>query len=885
MKNTSKKILDDIFEKETSLKDLAEKSEFKRKVPSTFPGGVFDGPMGSSMRIYTKAMKGSVWGEPQNITLSLLKTDVYDRRYFRRKPVTLNEVMRGAYSDANKDFDDMPHSGLTRPRYGVLMEEGGRRDFEAWSESYPFPCQKPVGQVIVKADDFKDSKQPDAVQYMKNGVTTVNIENPSGASLKIDYLMSMERNIIAVNTAYAGISKGLSFRLFRHQDQGHRRYMDENGRYIPKKQRTVVYHPVDPSEPVEYYDYEADADFNGPFEPPKSGSDGRFFWISQRFPAENTFPEGFEYVMMGLVSDRCANVYHSDLKKDLGTKPEIPIDSEGRIHVPNTVIGHEGEYFKLEQSYAFIRNACGVAGTAELAEKEAGYAQLYVAVVTSNEAKDIFAEAKRQLEEAEKIGYKMLAKENSDWYSALYRKRESGRIIAAASEDEKDAIDEKMCANVYKSWSIGHGGFCLPDPSKYEGSASYAAFDMDNQSWHSLPCYNEIFSEPLIVKNQYEPLLMWLKLVETWHDALKRKARDIFALPGMTIAHGYLPPVAPDPWYIENQTLDYCLEVPGQLVKSLWNLWDYCLDDEFLKKHVYPITRDLAIFYEAFARRNYDCKYFNLIPVVESENWGISYQFKYANNTTAALSVFRKILNCAIEGAEVLHVAQDRIEGWREVAENLHPYPKFLVGCSEILAGNPGGMPRWSAGDHEFFTASFPATVADEINLDSPDDVKELMVRTLDTVRTNYNDLASILMGKFKDYIPCGYNKPAVLIKDYKTLVDELIKNPERLINSRSGRIHLFPAVPDWSEVSFKDMLARGGFAVSAAKDKDGIKAVVIKANRTNECRLMNPWPGKNIFVGDITAGAQAKHTIDLSNGECISFDAVKGHEYGIDHV
>ena len=46
---------------------------------------------------------------------------------------------------------------------------------------------------------------------------------------------------------------------------------------------------------------EAGRDWNGPIDPPRSGCEGRFFWIRQKLPAEKTFPAGFEYVLMGMM--------------------------------------------------------------------------------------------------------------------------------------------------------------------------------------------------------------------------------------------------------------------------------------------------------------------------------------------------------------------------------------------------------------------------------------------------------------------------------------------------------------------------------------------------------------------------------------------------------
>jgi len=884
MKANSKKHLDALFAQEIPYVEAAKDKTFVGRINPAYPGHVFDRPMGRSSRIYTEKMKGSLWGEPEHLTLSLLKTDIYDRRYFRRKPITVDEVMKGAFSEANRDYDDMPHTGLTRPKYGHLLETGGRFDAQAWSELYPFPCQKTAGQIIVLAEDFRGAEQPSAIHEMNRGAARVHVSKDK-AAMDLTYLMSMKRGVVAIDASYKNLASPLKFRLYRHQDQGHRRYMDEKGSFIEKPEGNsgIQYHPVDPSQPVTYYNYAADAHFNRPFDPPESGSDGRFFWIYQVFPEDRTFPEGFRYVMMGMVSDFGARVSHQQLQKNLGTPQRIPRDAQGKLVFESTV-GHDNEMEKMERAFTWVREADGVAGTAELAAAGTGQVRLYVAVVTVNENEEYMEEAKRQLLEAERLDFEGLYGENRDWYDHLYTRRENGRILVGDPKERSKEAWDILFKDTYLSWSYGHGGYCFPDPDHLEGSASYAAFDIDTQSWHSLPCYNELFTEgKWFARNQYEIMYMWSKLVCRWKDALKQKARDIYDLPGLTMGHGYLPPGEPDPWYIENQTLDFCVEVPGQVMKVIWNLWDYTGDEVFLRETAYPLLRELAIFYEAFARRGWDGQYYHLAPAVETESYGISYQLKFARDTTGAITIFRKILNLAQEAAEILGVDEDLLPGWNEVAKNLPPYPTFMVGTGPILAGNPGAMPRWQAGDHEINSALYPATLADEITLDSPEEDKELIVRTADTVRYAMNDSPYILMGRFADYVPCGYNKPSVRIEDDATLAEELVRNPERLLNSRSGRIHLFPAVPAWSSIAYKNMLARGGFEISAAKEENGVTAVTVTARRNGHCELMNPWAGQKVQVTDLAVGKAVLHRVDNSNGECIVFDVEKGCTYSID--
>jgi len=852
----SQAVIDGIFAQEMTLKELAKTKTSPRSISPMNPG------RGSTMS--TPTTKAAIWGTPHEITMSLLKTDVIDRRYIDRERFTMDDVMRGAYSEANKDLNDMPMSGSNRPRFFILDERGGRYNYAVWSEVYPFPCQKLVGQIIVKAAELEGAPQPEAMQQMKNGVTNVSL-GKDGKKLNVSYVMGMKRNVTALDLSYDGFSQPVSFRIYRNQDQGHRRYMNADGTY----RRVVQYQPADINKPVEYYDFNADKDINGLFAPPTTGVDGRFFWIHQIFPKEKTFPDGFRYVMMGLVSGANAELTALGLAKDLGTKPFL----EGRDWLAN--------------SYLNVANAPGVAVNAKLPAKS-GNAKLYIAIVTVNDTPNYMEEAKKMLLEAEKLGFEGLVAENEAWYDALYEKREQGRILMGATPEERKRAADIFFDEVYTSWTSGHMGSCNPDPRKLESSASYALYDSDIQNWHSLPCYNEMFTEgKYFMRNQYEPKMLWPNLLTAWHETLKEKARLKFGLPGMCIAHGYLPALSPasqSPWYCENGVLDFCMEVPGQVMKILWNFWDYTADEAMLKNTIYPLLKDLAIFYEAFARRGWDGKVFNLEPTVETEAYGISYRMEYTRNNTGALTLFRKILNCAIEAAEYLDVDANLIPGWREVAENLAPYPKYMMYGGEVLGCNEGAFPRWVSGDHYVINAYNVVNLSDEINLDSPQELKDMMTRTADIVMASRNYEPYILTGASADNIPPRYAYGSVKIEDNATLANQIVSTPDRLMNSRSGRIHLFPVVPEWTVATFRGFLARGGFEVSATLDgKNGVQAVVVKARRSIPLQLMNPWKGKHPSVTDLTTGKSVSYTMDKSNGECIVFNAEAGHTYSFD--
>ncbi|MBD5396129.1 MAG: hypothetical protein HDR71_18160 [Lachnospiraceae bacterium] len=367
----SNQIIDCIFNEAESLKKLAKDAVFTRKICKEHPGGMGGPIMGDYPRITSKTTKAALWGGGENLTLSLLKTDVIDRRYVDKDHFTMKDLIEAAYSEKNKDLNDMPLAGMTRP--------------------------------------------PFAVQHMKNGMVTVSLEKDQ-QKMEVRYLMSMVKNVTAMEVDYEKLEGPLAFRLYRNLDQEHRCYENEDGTY----KKFVVYTPADGDVLVEYYDFEADKDINGHFEPPTCDQEGRFFWIHQVFPAEKTFPEGFRYVMMSLVSGEDAELVCYDLAQNLGSAPHIPRDGQGVLKVPGIRTTTHSEIFEMmAQNYSYVAAAPGVVAEAKLGEKGSRKIRIYMAIVTVNETEDYMERAKELLLEAEKQGFEGLAVENQNWYDAF----------------------------------------------------------------------------------------------------------------------------------------------------------------------------------------------------------------------------------------------------------------------------------------------------------------------------------------------------------------------------------------------------------------------------------------------------------------------------------
>jgi hypothetical protein len=801
------------WQREIPLREAAKSLFYKKPLHPNNPQPDWGSyPSGNAMPINNLKMRTTLWGPPERVTVSLTKNNVWDRRVNTRgfEFPTLREIIKGAYAPANKGYVGK-HPVSQRPwGYGYLLEEGSFYDPYRHPIEYPMPCLKPVGQIILGMDQLAGAPAPEASQSYSNGVVELAVaKGPAKANLQ--YVLGMASNLYAIRAELSGVTEPIWIRLYRHRDTAHLLYMDEDGNYT----RVGT---------------ESDKSFNYPMDPPSSGKEGRYFWIRQKMPPEKTFPQGFEYVLMGLViTPGQVELETVEGRKGLGTPP------------PD----------------ARIAAAPGAAATAGFTPGTNGTLEALVAIVTTMDGPDVLALAKKRLADAEAAGFDGVVKENRDWWNAFYDQRENGRIFRGLAGAQ---CTEDIPA-IYRSYADSHGGGTKTDMRQYECSASYVPPERDAQLWSSAPCYNEIFTSNRFVRNWADNQDMWKQLVWHWMPGAKQNAREMFGMPGMFITHGYQPPIKPDKYVHTTITLELCLDTMAQIIKPAWDEWDYGGDVDFLRTECYPLMREMALFYAAYAKKG-DDGYYHVIPSMEPERWGFYAEFERNKDVISSLCMFRWALNRAAEASEVLGVDADLRGKWREVAEGMAPYPTWETPEGTVFCAVQGVEPRHVEGDHFGEAAHYPTILADEINLDSPKEKREMMIRTARLLaKSGTSEQTLTLLG-----VP-----PRSLTRD-----------AEALLNSRSGRIHLFPAVPPDAELAFHNFQARGAFLVSAARDARGVYFLEVQPRRDGVCRIMNPWPGKQVVVRDAGQASPVAVRIDRSNGECLIFTALAGHRYSI---
>jgi len=805
------------WQREIPLREAAQSVFFQSTLDPKIPLTEYGGSGGSGrggMAINNLKMRTGIWGHPDRVTISLIKNNVWDRRVNPRglEFPTLQAIIDGAFSPANKGFEGKA-ADCQRPRgYGYLLKEGGFYDPYRQPLEYPMPCLKPVGQIILGMDPLAGATPPQVVQSCANGVVKL-AETKGEARARLQFVLGMTSNLYAIRGEFSGIDVPIWLRLYRHRDTAHIRYMSEDGKTYTKPGA------------------EADSAFNYPMEPPTSGKAGRFFWIRQQLPPEKTFPQGFEYVLMGLVI------------------------TPGNVEI-ETVEGQTG--LGTPPPDARIAAAPGAATTATFTPGANGKLEALVTVVTTMDGPDVLALARKRLVEAEAAGFDGVVRENTQWWNAFYDLRENGRVFKGLTGTQ---CTENIL-NIYRSYADSHGGGTKTDMRQYECAASYVLPERDVQSWGSAPCYNEIFTTNRFVRNWPDNQDIWKQIVWHWMPGAKYNAREMFGMPGMAIFHGYQPPVKPDKIVHTTITLEFCLETMAQIVKPAWDEWDYGGDIEYLRAECYTLMREMAIFYAAYARKG-DDGYYHIIPSMEPERWGFYAEFARNKDVISSLCMFRWALNRAAEASEILGVDADLRENWRHVAEHLAPYPTWDTPEGPVFCAIKGVQPQYVRGDHYIGEAAeYPTVLADEINLDSPKEQRDMMIRTAQLLKaSDTSEYIMILLGATRK--PWGWNA-------------------EMLLNSRSGRMHLFPATAPDAEVAFRNFQARGGFLVSAAKNAREVYYLEVAARRDNTCRIMNPWPGRPVVIREVGKKKPVEVKVDKSNGECLVFSAVTGHRYSI---
>jgi alpha-L-fucosidase 2 len=297
--------------------------------------------------------------------------------------------------------------------------------------------------------------------------------------------------------------------------------------------------------------------------------------------------------------------------------------------------------------------------------------------------------------------------------------------------------------------------------------------------------------------------------------------------------------------------------------------WIYSRDSDFLKEKAYPWISDVAIFLEELSVR--DENGFRKLPISSSpEINDNSKEAWFEQTTNFDLSLIKWAFSKASELAYELELKEEAekwagiYNEWPELAidpdEGLlfapdYPYHASHRHFSHLMAYHPLGLLDYSNGVEEKHIVDNTIQNLEKYGSDwwvgySFSWFGNIKARAFDgegavnALRTFAT--AFCLSNSFHvngDQSGNGYSKftyrPFTLEGNFAFASGV----QEMLLQSHTGVITIFPAIPDnWETVSFTDLRANGAFLISASKENGKVMKIIVKSEKGGRMKMVNPF-------------------------------------------
>lgn len=303
----------------------------------------------------------------------------------------------------------------------------------------------------------------------------------------------------------------------------------------------------------------------------------------------------------------------------------------------------------------------------------------------------------------------------------------------------------------------------------------------------------------------------------------------------------------------------HCTHILGsgaRIAELYWQLYEYTLDEEWLRKRAYHMLKGAVEFYSNFPnlKKGEDGKY-HLLHVNNNESgWNSS-------DSRHELMIMHMIFPIAIYASEILDVDEDLRTRWKEVIDNLVPAPE-----GRRRFGGQGGSRR---GGYGAFVYGGPGAIEP---LGSEPEAKSMF---LNFNRTGgFIDSAGIGGPQiFRNRLRLREGPGAIDAEHIGGLTmgihSSLLTNAANKVGEEPI-IQVFPSWPkDW-DAQFQ-LLAKGGFLVTSCQQNSETEFVEIISQLGEECNLINPWEDSEVIL--YRNGSKSENM----NGSQLKFNTAEG--------
>ena len=402
-------------------------------------------------------------------------------------------------------------------------------------------------------------------------------------------------------------------------------------------------------------------------------------------------------------------------------------------------------------------------------------------------------------------------------------------------------------------------------------------------------------------------------LLSYWELA-KKFAKNTHDLPGAAIDYPYFMYYCVFPW----------------CAQYLWAYYEYTKDADYLKQ-VYPMFLDLCEFAVALFQWDEQRGCYVVYPDISPEQGPLSH------NTVITVASVKYMLQFTLEAATLLNDGDDRLPQIKQLLENMPPYALCEEGDLTPRLRDSEDAPANLWLRHP--SLLMPIFPVGEIDIDSGERWRTIVENTVDFLEKNCeigvfqcswisaaasrigkgqkalrmlyergidhllrsNGLTAEATDRFMNY--CLVNRQPLYYPCMMEFTGEMLAAVnEMLLQSHNNLIRIFPALPDgdpeyyrmlregheaqeyatrhaeypaWKDVHFTNMLARGGFEVSAQCKDGNIQWVSIYARVGGAARLTTPagFADYRVWCDDAVVESTCQNGI-------LSFDTVAGKTY-----
>lgn len=305
------------------------------------------------------------------------------------------------------------------------------------------------------------------------------------------------------------------------------------------------------------------------------------------------------------------------------------------------------------------------------------------------------------------------------------------------------------------------------------------------------------------------------------------------------------------------------------LAQHFYLHWVYTMDKKFLREKAYPWLKDIATYLDEISIKDNSGK--RKLPISSSpEINDNSIQAWFSQTTNYDLSFIRWTFEKSAELATVLGKT-DESKKWETI---LSEWPNFTLDKEGGLAFAPGYSYQESHRHFSHLVGWHPLGVIDWSKGEKDQEIIKATLKNLEKRGSDWwcgysfswlgNLYARAFMGEKAaeslrifsqnfclrnsfhangDQSGKGYSKftyrPFTLEGNFAFAAGV----QEMLIQSHTGIIHIFPAIPEsWNDVSFHTLRTEGAFLVSAQRTGGKVGWVEISSEKGGICKLKNPF-------------------------------------------